>query len=258
MIKFFRRIRQNLLMENKTGKYFKYAIGEIVLVVIGILIALQINTWNGNRKASKLEQSYYCLLLDDIALDKEQITALLENNKKRIESSNRAIAIIQGENLNLTALGIESALARRDLGESFIPNSSTYDDIKSSGNINTLKNNQIRKALNQYFKKVAGFNTTMIANLSIVTNRLTQTADWFNTGTLHQSIEVFPKEIQDQLSIDLPQKIADETRSRLYEDLVMEGVMLRRRSELLQFIENEVDIMKSKLTKQCELKNKLN
>ena len=46
MIKFFRKIRQNLLMENKTGKYFKYAIGEIVLVVIGILIALQINTWN--------------------------------------------------------------------------------------------------------------------------------------------------------------------------------------------------------------------
>jgi len=43
MIKFFRNIRQNLIMENKTGKYLKYAIGEIVLVVIGILIALQLN-----------------------------------------------------------------------------------------------------------------------------------------------------------------------------------------------------------------------
>jgi len=51
MIKFFRKIRQNLLEDNKTGKYFKYAIGEIVLVVIGILIALQINNWNENRKA---------------------------------------------------------------------------------------------------------------------------------------------------------------------------------------------------------------
>jgi len=48
MIKFFRKIRQNLLRENKTGKYFKYAIGEITLVVIGILIALQINNWNEN------------------------------------------------------------------------------------------------------------------------------------------------------------------------------------------------------------------
>ena len=49
MIKFFKKIRQNLLMENKTGKYFKYAIGEIILVVIGILIALQINNWNTNK-----------------------------------------------------------------------------------------------------------------------------------------------------------------------------------------------------------------
>ncbi|MEB8346805.1 DUF6090 family protein [Flavobacteriaceae bacterium KMM 6898] len=50
MIKFFRKIRQNLLFEGKTGKYFKYAIGEIVLVVIGILIALQINNWNEDKK----------------------------------------------------------------------------------------------------------------------------------------------------------------------------------------------------------------
>lgn len=50
MIKFFRKIRYSLMSENKTGKYFKYAIGEIVLVVIGILIALQINNWNESRK----------------------------------------------------------------------------------------------------------------------------------------------------------------------------------------------------------------
>jgi len=46
MIKFFRHIRKSLIEQNKMGKYFKYAIGEIILVVIGILIALQINNWN--------------------------------------------------------------------------------------------------------------------------------------------------------------------------------------------------------------------
>ena len=50
MIKFFKKIRQNILSEGKTGKYFKYAIGEIVLVVIGIVIALQLNNWNESRK----------------------------------------------------------------------------------------------------------------------------------------------------------------------------------------------------------------
>ncbi|MDA9089574.1 DUF6090 family protein [Maribacter arcticus] len=53
MIKFFRTILQNLLNEGKTTKYFKYAIGEIVLVVIGILIALSINNWNDARKESR-------------------------------------------------------------------------------------------------------------------------------------------------------------------------------------------------------------
>ena len=55
MIKFFRKIRQNLIMENKTSKYLKYAIGEIVLVVFGILIALQINNWNEQRKLKAVE-----------------------------------------------------------------------------------------------------------------------------------------------------------------------------------------------------------
>ncbi|MGB5701083.1 DUF6090 family protein [Muriicola sp.] len=65
MIKFFRKIRQKLLSENKIGKYLTYAIGEIVLVVIGILIALQINNWNENRKQQiKLQQIYHEILAD--------------------------------------------------------------------------------------------------------------------------------------------------------------------------------------------------
>jgi len=59
MIKFFRHIRQNLIMENRTSQYLKYAIGEIVLVVIGILIALQINNWNENRK---LNDQFFSIL----------------------------------------------------------------------------------------------------------------------------------------------------------------------------------------------------
>jgi sensor domain CHASE-containing protein len=55
MIKFFRHIRQRLIQEKNMGKYLKYAIGEILLVVIGILIAIQINNWNENRKKQALE-----------------------------------------------------------------------------------------------------------------------------------------------------------------------------------------------------------
>lgn len=69
MIKFFRKIRQKLLTENKTEKYFKYAIGEIVLVVIGILIALNINNWNESRKRENLKQRLYVELYESIKSD---------------------------------------------------------------------------------------------------------------------------------------------------------------------------------------------
>jgi len=58
MIKFFRHIRRTLINQNQMGKYFKYAIGEILLVMVGILLALQVNNWNNNRIDAKREASY--------------------------------------------------------------------------------------------------------------------------------------------------------------------------------------------------------
>ncbi len=69
MIKFFRKIRQKMLAENKFSKYVLYAIGEIVLVVIGILIALSINNWNENRKNQELISIYKTELINDLLLD---------------------------------------------------------------------------------------------------------------------------------------------------------------------------------------------
>lgn len=69
MIKFFRKIRQKLLSEGKTGKYLQYAIGEIVLVVIGILIALQINNWNEGRKEFRKSKALLQEFKRDLARD---------------------------------------------------------------------------------------------------------------------------------------------------------------------------------------------
>lgn len=87
MIKFFRKIRQQLLTENKFSKYFIYAIGEIILVVIGILIALQINNWNENQKQKDFAKK---LLLDikiSLLNNYEQLNFVIGYNEEGITSA---------------------------------------------------------------------------------------------------------------------------------------------------------------------------
>ena len=81
MIKFFRKIRFDLMEKNKTGKYLKYAIGEIILVVIGILIALQINNWNEIRKAKLNENSIYKNMLVDVKTEESLLKGFLSDYK---------------------------------------------------------------------------------------------------------------------------------------------------------------------------------
>lgn len=97
MIKFFRRIRsqilgipqesseQNLLMENKTSKYIKYAIGEILLVVIGILIALQINNWNEGRKTKSLERTLLVEYQEELRFNYEELSKQIEDMQMRTD-----------------------------------------------------------------------------------------------------------------------------------------------------------------------------
>ena len=84
MIKFFRKIRQKLLAEGITGKYLKYAIGEIILVMIGILLALQVNTWNESRKNLNLEEEFKIGLKKDLLRDKENIEFCILNIENKI------------------------------------------------------------------------------------------------------------------------------------------------------------------------------
>ncbi len=87
MIKFFRHIRKSLVVENKTGKYFKYAIGEIVLVVIGILIALQINNWKESRKLQEEINTYLTQKL--VNLHEDQLM-LVEMRDFRLNSAKKS------------------------------------------------------------------------------------------------------------------------------------------------------------------------
>jgi len=147
MIKFFRKIRQNLLMENKTGKYFKYAIGEIVLVVIGILIALGINNWNENRKKETLKNEYTTALINDYKKDTIQLNTRLKTNRDRVEFLTPALDSID----NGFYTTIEDYIkilygARMGIRVSNTYNTNSFNLLISSGNID-LFDKKIRTEL---------------------------------------------------------------------------------------------------------------
>ena len=88
MIKFFRNVRQSLLMKNQTIRYFKYAIGEIILVVIGILIALQVNNWNEQRKSIAQAKKNLATIRLNLQDDIKQAEDLLLETKTALNYAN--------------------------------------------------------------------------------------------------------------------------------------------------------------------------
>ena len=155
MIKFFRKIRQNLLVENKTGKYFKYAIGEIVLVVIGILIALQINTWKEEKNQRGVEQSILKNLKEDFNKNQEEVEVLIFANKKYLRNLNKFVDIIKSspkeQNISIADTLAMAAIA----APTYIPTTSTIDVIISTGNIDLLKNEELKTLISRFKREVA-------------------------------------------------------------------------------------------------------
>ena len=142
MIKFFRHIRQNLIMENKTskpalpvGRYFTYAIGEIILVVIGILIALQINNWNNDRINANKETNYIKNIERDL---NNQIQAIDLQIDFEANVAKHCKIALQPYNEN-NKLNIDStfaiALGTMASRRTFANTNPIYTELISSGNI---------------------------------------------------------------------------------------------------------------------------
>lgn len=143
MIKFFRHIRKNLLMDNKTSKYFKYALGEILLVMIGILLALQVNNWNTKRIEKINETKYLNNIILDLEKDLTSLSYQMEFRTSKYSGNEKLIGQINGDQVkDITELTYN--VANSLMEERFTPNNSTYNELASSGNLNLIKNDSIK------------------------------------------------------------------------------------------------------------------
>ena len=154
MIKYFRKIRQNLLSEGKTGKYFKYAIGEIVLVVIGILIALYINNWNEERKQNIVEKEFINGIKVDLIQDKDYINLIIEQSVRKDSLYNifsRDLYHMYDTNRPL----LDSLLSEYFASQrTFYPISGSFQSAISGNEISKFKNKDFSNTVTKLYNSI--------------------------------------------------------------------------------------------------------
>ncbi|MDP5158381.1 MAG: DUF6090 family protein [Flaviramulus sp.] len=239
-------------MENKTSKYFKYAIGEIVLVVIGILIALQINNWNEQKKLKQQEVTSYCKLHEDLTADISNINNTLLSLSKRQ-------AVAKTFLINLLKIQEDKSILLRDYipavrSLKFIPTKAAIVDITSSGKLENLKNQTLKNAiLNFYVEQdkllaIIENNDERLAQQDIRNN---QTDFGYQELPLYQHI--YGSELKQLLkSTDWQKDTNNIIFKNLKNYLNVSLIVCEREKDLLNTIRKSSIDLKKQLTAYCK------
>jgi Family of unknown function (DUF6090) len=171
MAKLFNNIRKKLLTEkpsiSRTSNYLKYAIGEIILVMIGILLALQVSNWNEERKHKKHEKIILTNLLDDLI--KAEVTSLnqIDEEKTKIDYLVKMLSK-EGQKFMLDNIKKDSifSLIFWELYTD-TPVINSYSDLKNAGNLALITNDSIRQAFTSLEKNIVGLNSTLKDRLTV-------------------------------------------------------------------------------------------
>jgi len=172
MIKLFRKTRQKLLTESKFSKYLLYAIGEIVLVVLGILIALSINNWNQVRLMSEKETTYLENLERDLQSQLNSIDVQLTYEQYYVDNG---IPIVQ-DYFETNSIVVDTILCKRLLvltqRKTFVRTDPTFEDLVSTGNISLLKDIKFRNALLEYYQDLERIEKVIQSNNTLFTDQV--------------------------------------------------------------------------------------
>jgi len=252
MIKFFRRIRQNMIKENRASKYILYAIGEIILVVIGILIALQINNNNEVNKARSKELHYLNNIKTDLLLNIANINSFIEARESQINSSNTVLEYYEGK--PLTDLNdFNNNILNVYTWKKFYQINNTFLELTNSGNLALISNDSIKNNLlnlDALYKELKGeeehfrFDSELllyepsfnILDLNSLTKKFTYN---ISNGQVGENVEL-PRVNFENLLKDLKHK--NGFVMAVYEFTVMNGQlngMKKMSKELIRLIDTE-------------------
>lgn len=154
MFKFFRRIRQQLLGDNKFTKYLIYAIGEIVLVVIGILIALSINNWNQRKILKSEELRSLESLQSEFQENLENFDKIQALQKEKMEAIN---LVLFSDISEYSLSGLDSLNSKANFSWTYNPSFGIYDALINSGKIQLIANETLKVRISKYKELVGDY-----------------------------------------------------------------------------------------------------
>ena len=223
MLKLFSLIRQNLVNENRFSKYLLYAIGEIILVVIGILIALQINNWNENRKHKKAEMEFLSGIKNDLQEDQKYIQLIVNLANEKLDAYQQLEEKIPEKK--------QDSLFKIYLFEgqrTFYPVSGTFESAVSGNEINTYKNKDITQSLIKLYNSTY---SRLIDNGKIVDDRWSALSEKY----IHER------------RINNFDNLNDSTTSKLMDDIYFHFIQLNWYKKTLNNAVDEIDFILKKL-----------
>ena len=209
MINFFRKIRLNMINENKVSKYLFYAIGEIALVMIGILLALQVNNWNETRKNKATEQQLLNSLLQEFETNLEILDKTIEKNTEIFDAginigefTGPSLAIVSEKELSQNMVGAFKYDSR------YIPNKGTINEINNSGKLSLISDPSLRNKISKWISQLELVNNQE----KYVIERRDYTHQFFiNNGNFRRHLEI----VDDALIDVKPSKFANNDFSFL-------------------------------------------
>lgn len=256
MITFFRKTRKNLADDNKPLKYLRYAVGEIVLVVIGILIALQINNWNEERQLRILASEYEERLINDIVLDTLGIHDALPIRLETIENIEAYFERFETGNTTLKKALEEAIKVKTELYR-YRPVNYTFEDMKATGNLKLLSLRKQNALLKLFYyqnmsllvdeKLMESYYSAAEAAEAVVERRGMAKANEEGT-TMKRSGMPFIS-VYDIYGIrENPERLAQgliHRQNMLAALIIYHRVGLNRNTELLQLSKETIEILKT-------------
>jgi hypothetical protein len=250
MIKFFRHIRQKLLQENKIGSYLKYAIGEIILVVIGILIALQLNNYNDTLKQEKLELK----TLQNLKLDFQFNLTEMEQNIQIIKNNrNTGLKIISHTGNKFSdKFNLDGSIDQITYTPQYFPQNGFLLELVNSGNLKIISNDLLRNRLSYWFPTLETLHDKEKLSLEFnndVIRYIIKNGSWLNADAMTSEQQIrdinLPK---SGFEIDNNEMLKSIEFENLVENqIVNQTILLERQEKCLKLNQEILTLLEAQL-----------